>query len=85
MKTATIRDLRTCFPKLEAWLQNGEQIEITKHGEPVARLVPAAKASARKLVKVDFARQLSETWGDRVLSAAEVADMRAAELEGEEG
>jgi hypothetical protein len=29
--------------------------------------------------------QLKETWGDRIFSAKEVAEMRAAELEGEEG
>jgi prevent-host-death family protein len=85
MKTATIRDLRTAFPKLEAWLRNGEEVEITKRGQPVARLVHASKAPPRKLVKVDYARQLRATWGDRVFSTAEVAEMRAAELDGEEG
>ena len=85
MKTATVRDLRTRFPKLEAWLRNGEEVEITKRGEPVARLVASARAPVRKPVKVDFLKQLKATWGDRVFSAAEVAEMRAAELEGDQG
>ena len=38
-----------------------------------------------KLVKPDIMARLKETWGDRVFSAKEVAEMRAAELEGEEG
>jgi hypothetical protein len=29
--------------------------------------------------------QLKETWGDRGFSAKEVAELRAAELEGEKG
>ena len=44
----------------------------------------ATEGKARKLVKVDFARQLRKTWGNRVFSAAEVAAMRAAELEGDQ-
>ncbi len=85
MKTASIRDLRTRFPMLEAWLKNGEQIEITKRGEPVARLVPSARGKKSKLVKPDIMARLKMTWGDRVFSTAEVAEMRAAEGEGEEG
>ena len=84
MKTATVRDLRYGFPRIESWLQNGEQIEITKHGRAIARLVPATKAS-RRIVKPDIMVQLKEVWGERVFTAKEVAEMRAAELEGEEG
>jgi hypothetical protein len=35
--------------------------------------------------KIDFAGRLHKIWGDRVFSDEEVAAMRAAELEGEEG
>jgi len=84
MRTATIRDLRTAFPRLEAWLRNGEEVEITKHGEPVARLVPSARAAKRKPVKVDVLARLRSTWGERRFSGAEVAEMRAAELEGDD-
>ncbi|PAY99848.1 MAG: hypothetical protein CAK90_08595 [Spartobacteria bacterium AMD-G4] len=51
MKTATVRDLRYDFPKLEAWLAGGEEILITKHSKAVAKIsratepVPAASAS----------------------------------------
>jgi len=50
MKTATVRELRTEFPKLEAMLYNGETIVITKRKRIVARLVPeggAARADFR--------------------------------------
>jgi len=39
MKTATVRDLRTAFPKVESWLLEGEEVTITKGGKPVALLV----------------------------------------------
>jgi prevent-host-death family protein len=84
MKTATVRDLRNRFPRVAAWINEGEAVEITKSGRPFARLVPAGGRS-RKLVKPDILARLKETWGDRVFSSAEVAAMRAAELEGEEG
>lgn len=85
MKTATIRDLRYDFPRVEAWIRNGNEIELTKHGRPIARITPLPKPAAHKLVKPDIMARLKETWGDRIFSAREVAEMRAAELEGEEG
>ena len=85
MKTATIRDLRYDFSRVEAWLRNGDEIEITRHGKPIARITPPPQPARRKLVKPDIMVRLKETWGDRIFSAKEVAEMRAAELEGEEG
>lgn len=85
MKTATIRDLRYDFSRVEAWIRNGDEIEITKHGRPIALLTPMVKIADKKLVKPDIMARLKETWGDRIFSAKEVAEMRAAELEGEEG
>lgn len=82
MKTATVRDLRNDFARLSAWLEDGEQVEITKGGKPFAHLVPA---TPRKVVKPDILKRLKQNWGARVFSAQEVAEMRAAELEGEEG
>jgi hypothetical protein len=33
MKTGSVRDLRNNFAKLEAWLEEGEQIQIEKRGK----------------------------------------------------
>lgn len=38
MKTATVRDLRNSFAKLEAWLLEGEDIRIEKRGQPIGLL-----------------------------------------------
>lgn len=40
MKTLTVRDLRYDFGKVEAWLNDGQEIEITKYGKLVARISP---------------------------------------------
>jgi antitoxin (DNA-binding transcriptional repressor) of toxin-antitoxin stability system len=85
MKTATVRDLRNQFPRVAAWIENGEEVGITKSGKLFARLVPAAPAKQAKLVKPDIMARLKETWGDRIFSTKEVEAMRAAEFEDEEG
>ncbi|MDZ4850201.1 MAG: hypothetical protein SGI77_13025 [Pirellulaceae bacterium] len=85
MKTATVRDLRNNFAMLEAWLSEGEEICIEKRGKPVAWLTGVRHGSSGKINYPDFAARQKAIWGDRVFSEAEVAEMRAMELEGEEG
>ena len=85
MKTATVRDLRNHFPRVAAWIAEGEPVEITKAGKLFARLVPVVPEKPRKPVKPDIMARLRKRWGSRVFSTKEVAAMRAAELEGEEG
>ena len=80
MKTLTVRDLRYDFAKVEEWLADGEEIEITKHGKPVARLSLPVEKTAPKFDAEAHRRRLDETWGDRVFSAEEVREMREAEL-----
>ena len=86
MKTVSVRDLRNSFSKLEAWLAEGEQIQIQKRDEPIAMLtaLPAAR-TGKKIKMPDFEARRKALWGDRVFSEKEVAQMRADELEGERG
>ncbi len=81
MKTATIRDLRYNFPKLEAWLRNGEEIQITKHNKPVATLTKDNKItpSPPRLTAEERMARIRRTWKGRVFSAQEVEEMRAFE------
>jgi antitoxin (DNA-binding transcriptional repressor) of toxin-antitoxin stability system len=79
MKSATVADLRNNFRRVSAWIKNGESVEIIKHGEKFARLVPAVVSPARPR-KVDFAAQLRAVWGERVFSDSEIRRMREAEL-----
>ncbi|MCC5840440.1 MAG: prevent-host-death protein [Opitutales bacterium] len=87
MKTATVRDLRNNFAKLETWLAAGEKVEIRRRGKPVATLSPSqAEARLGESVPLpDYEARRRAIWGDRVFSTEEVRRMREMELEGEEG
>ena len=85
MKTANVADLRNNFAVIAGWISDGETVAIHKRGKPFARLVPATDGAERPMPKVDFAGRMRKIWGDRVFTDDEVAAMRAAELEGEEG
>jgi antitoxin (DNA-binding transcriptional repressor) of toxin-antitoxin stability system len=85
MKIANVRDVRNRFSALEAWVVEGEKIEIRKRGKPIAWLVPIPQSSRPKPVKPDFAARRKAIWGNRVFTATQVKEMRDAEREGEEG
>lgn len=85
MKRATVRELRNEFSKLEAWLGEGEEIRIEKRGETIAVLKPFVAEPETELKMPDFKARRKAIWGDRVFSQEEVDEMRAYELEGEEG
>lgn len=87
MKTATVRDLRNNFAKLEGWLAEGQQVNILKRGEPIAVLRRPCKVKQGRgeLARPDFKSRRQALWGDQVLSAKEVAALREAELTSEEG
>jgi antitoxin (DNA-binding transcriptional repressor) of toxin-antitoxin stability system len=79
MKTATVRDLRYDFPKIEAWLAGGEEILITKHSKPIARISSEVAAETPMPQLPDFAARRKAIWGDRFFTQQEVDDMRAFE------
>lgn len=85
MVTATLRDLRNNFSKLEVLLGEGESIQIEKRGQPIAVLTGFRSDRQTTIPKPDFAARRKAIWGARVFSDDEVAAMREAELEGEEG
>ncbi len=82
MKTATVRELRNEFPRIEAWVHEGESVSISKRGKVIATLVPAlgAAEAPKRRTKVDIMARLQETWGGRVFTMEQVAAMRADEL-----
>jgi len=71
MKTATVRDLRTKFPVLARWIEDGQQIEITRRGRVIALLTPPASDSPAKVEKPDIMKQLREIYGDYVMPEEE--------------
>jgi antitoxin (DNA-binding transcriptional repressor) of toxin-antitoxin stability system len=54
MKTATVREIRHDFGRVLTWIEDGEQVEITKRKRVAAGLV-SVKAKPRKVEWPDFA------------------------------
>lgn len=63
MKKASVRDLRYSFKKIERLLLHGEEIQITKRRQVIARLVPAEPQRARQVP--DFMARLRSIYGDK--------------------
>lgn len=54
-RTATVRDLRNRFADVAKWIEDGEQVTITRNGAPFATLAPAR---AEERGKPDWAGRL---------------------------
>ncbi len=68
MKKASVRDLRYDFKKIETLLRGGEEIQITKHQQVIARLVPERIARSREMP--DFMERMRAIYGDKVLNVS---------------
>ncbi len=53
-RTATVRDLRNRFAAVAKWIEDGEEVTITRGGEAFATLAPARPENPRK---VDWAER----------------------------
>ena len=78
MKTATVRDLRNHFPRVAAWIESGESVEITRSGKVFARLSPATHARQQKFKMPDIMARLDQTFGDSCYNSAELAQALTA-------
>ena len=73
MKTATVRDLRNRFPRIAAWIEQGQQVEITRAGKAFARLVPVPPQSPRRFKMPDIMARLDQSFGAISYDAADLA------------
>lgn len=80
MRTATIRDVQHHLGKVLAWVEKGEEVEITRRSKIVARLVPCSSASLPPVPLPDFAARARAIWGTqpkgRGLSKAILAERK---------
>ena len=65
MMTATVRDLRYRFAEIETRLRGGEEIEIRKRKQVIARLVPVRPKPG---AYPDFAARQRKIFGDKIIS-----------------
>ena len=63
MKTATVRDVQHHLAKVLAWVERGEEVEITRRSKPVARLVPSIPVHPAPAEMPDFAARARAIWG----------------------
>ena len=79
-KSATVADLRNHFPSVYKWILEGEQVELTKRGKLIARIVPASEKQKRVFQLPDFNRLQVEVFGPekqkRLLSPEDSAAIR---------
>jgi antitoxin (DNA-binding transcriptional repressor) of toxin-antitoxin stability system len=67
MAKASVRDLRYRFSEVERLLERGEEVEITKHKQVIARLLPIRGSAGRC---PDFLARLRRIYGDRTLEVS---------------
>lgn len=65
MKTASVRDLRQNFPRVMAWIEDGEQVAVTMRSKVIARLIPEPEAPKSEPTTPDFAAISREIFGKR--------------------
>ena len=75
MQRATVRDLRYRFPHVETLLREGEEIQITKRKQVIARLVPERPSSAPPTPP--FAARLAKVFGKKKLAVSGAQLIRA--------
>ena len=86
MKTATLRDLRNDFGKLEAWLKEGETIGIRRRQTLVAVLSrPDPLENSVSVPLPDFAERRKQLGGSRTLTRRDLEATEAFEMDGQEG
>lgn len=76
MKTTTVRELRNNYAQVIKWVGKGEEVEVTRRGKVVAKVVPPMAA---KVAEVDWTQSSAHNrpaWG-RALTAKESAAVLA--------
>ena len=69
MKTTTVRELRNNYSKVLKWVSKGEEVEVTRRGKAVAKVVPVAAASPTSVDWAQSAALTSLPWVARLCEA----------------
>ena len=77
MKTATVRQIRHDFGTVLNWVEDGEQVKVSKRGKIVALITPPpAPKPVRPKKRPDFAARLKRIYGDNALSGNIIVEER---------
>ena len=75
MKTATVRDLRNHYSSLMGWIDAGEEVVITRRGEPIATLAPIKQKTPKQVNWANSPAVTRDRSGERILTAQESLDI----------
>jgi prevent-host-death family protein len=76
MKSTTVRELRNHYSKVLKWVAKGEEVQITRRGKVVAKVVPATPSGP---TEVDWSKSaaFNQAPWPQVLSAEQSAAILA--------
>jgi prevent-host-death family protein len=66
MKTTTVRELRNNYAKVLKWVSKGEEVEVTRRGKAVAKVVPVASVAPSRVDWAQSAALNSVPWAAKV-------------------
>lgn len=75
MRKVTVRELRHEFPKVQAWVEAGETVQVTKRGKVVGRYTSDSEEVATPPKRPDFAARMKRICGDQKLEGTTWAEL----------
>jgi prevent-host-death family protein len=69
MKTTTVRELRNNYAKVLKWVSAGEEVEVTRRGKAVAKVVPVALVNPTKVDWAESAALKGLPWATALTEA----------------
>lgn len=76
MKSTTVRELRNNYSKVLKWVSKGEEVEVTRRGKVVAKVIPPVAAGPTEVDWANSAALNRKPWST-VLSADQSAAILA--------
>lgn len=64
MKQANVRQVQRNFSELLGWIEQGQEVLITRRNRIIAKLVPSGDPDS-KVEWPDFEKRLHKLWGNR--------------------
>jgi prevent-host-death family protein len=73
MKSTTVRELRNNYSKVLKWVAKGEEVEVTRRGKVVAKVVPPVPAGPAEVDWTTSAALNRRPWSTALTSAQSAA------------
>ena len=73
MRTTTVRELRNNYSKVLKWVAKGEEVDVTRRGKIVAKVVPPSSAKATQVDWSQSAALSRRAWSTTLTADESVA------------